>query len=111
MAAHCSLRAVSGSSRAARSALLISRRPQHRYASQRSAPDDLAQTVLRVRCLLSLNNELSGPNPYFDKETRKWYWWDTDRELFGPYDTEDDANVDLQRYIVACFIDPENWGR
>lgn len=38
-------------------------------------------------------------NPYKDTLTKKWFWYDETTDNYGPYDTWEEANEDLQIYI------------
>lgn len=38
-------------------------------------------------------------NPYLDTDSKKWFWYDETELSYGPYDTWEEANKDLQKFI------------
>ena len=39
------------------------------------------------------------PNPYKDEYNNNWYWFDETELSYGPYETWEEANEDLQKFV------------
>lgn len=44
---------------------------------------------------------MASENPYYGEYKGQvgWWWFDETEDLYGPYETEDKAKTDLQKYI------------
>lgn len=65
--------------------------------------------VLRI-----IENEFSDiepkygiPNPFLSKEDGKWYWFDETELLSEPYDTKEEAEKELEKYVE--WLEKQNY--
>lgn len=43
--------------------------------------------------------------PYVREEDGKWWWFDVSYKLYGPYETEEEANIDYEYYVRFELMD------